>query len=146
MLTLLMTGFGVQAAAPDFEREVAPILVTRCLECHQGKPSGDLRLTTASGFNEGGKSGKPLREHLLERVVAGEMPPEKQGRSQRLPDAEINVLRRWITTRADWPRLAPWIGLNEPVAFGLVGIGGLCSPSIDRGFPFSRGSPAGQCD
>ena len=105
VLALLMTGFGVQAAAPDFEREVAPILVTRCLECHQGKePSGDLRLTTASGFNEGGKSGKPLREHLLERVVAGEMPPEKQGRSQRLPDAEINVLRRWITTRADWPK------------------------------------------
>ena len=91
-----------RGAAPDFEREVAPILVTRCLECHQGKePSGDLQLTNADRFHE---KGEPIQDHLLRRVKAGEMPPEKQGRSQRLPDEEIEVLERWIDSGAAWPR------------------------------------------
>ena len=104
MLALLLAALGVQAAAPDFERDVAPILVTRCLECHQGKePSGELQLTTATGITKGGKSGESIHARLLERVIAGEMPPDKQGRSQRLPEAEINILQRWIAAGAAWP-------------------------------------------
>ena len=99
---LLLTVNCVLAAAPDFEREVAPVLVARCLECHQGKePAGQLRLTKAEGLNQ---SGRPIHAHLLERIKAGEMPPEKQGRSQRLPDEEIEILRRWVESGAHWPK------------------------------------------
>ena len=34
--------------SPDFEKEVAPILVKRCLECHNARDAnGQLVLTTA---------------------------------------------------------------------------------------------------
>ena len=96
--------------AIEFEPDVASILVRRCVECHKGKePSGGLNLTTHEGAMHGGESGaviekgKPDASLLLERVTAGEMPPEKQSQSQKLPDAEIAVLREWIAAGAAWP-------------------------------------------
>lgn len=97
-------------AAPDFESEIAPLLIQRCVECHQGQdPAGGLLLTTQKGLTDGGDSGpavdlKDIQEsYLLERIVAGEMPPEKQGRSQKLPVGEIELLRRWLQSGASWP-------------------------------------------
>ena len=46
-------------AASDFESVIAPLLVRRCVECHQGKnPSGGLLLTTRKGLHAGGESGQ----------------------------------------------------------------------------------------
>ncbi len=94
----------------DFEREVAPIFVMRCLECHNdGTAAGALVLAQFDSFKRGGKTGeaivagKPEESLLLDRVVAGEMPPARQGRSQKLPMAEIDVLKRWIAEGAKWP-------------------------------------------
>ena len=94
----------------DFERLVAPILVTRCLECHnESTASGNLLLTHAESALRGGDSGAAIEpgnaeaSFLIERVAAGEMPPESKGRSQRLPDEEILALRRWISAGAKWP-------------------------------------------
>ena len=112
LCTLLGTGSSVRGAdpAPEFEKDVAPILIKRCLECHQSpSPSGDLSLTTEAGIDAGGDSGAAidrdflLSSQLLQRVVDGEMPPDKQGQSQRLPDNEIKVLRNWIALGAHWP-------------------------------------------
>lgn len=118
---LLATFVGEAALVPDFEREVAPILITRCLECHQGRePSGELLLTEADGFRRGGKSNTPIREHLLERVRVGEMPPEKQGTSQRLPESELLVLKGWIESGAPWPtgRTLDWFERTSPYRAG----------------------------
>ena len=41
---------------------------------------------------------------MLRRVINGEMPPEKQGRSQQLPEPEINLLKRWLAGGAVWPK------------------------------------------
>jgi len=42
----------------DFDRQVAPILASRCLECHSGaEPKGGLSLTTADAVTSGGDSG-----------------------------------------------------------------------------------------
>jgi hypothetical protein len=94
----------------DFNRDVAPILVKRCLECHNDVvASGDLVLTEhkrASGGGESGAawlSGHPENSLLVERVTQGEMPPERQGNSQRLPDSEIQTLRDWVAAGAPWP-------------------------------------------
>lgn len=100
----------IQAAEVDFEHDVTGILIKRCLECHQaGKESGGLSFSTAVDFRKGGESGavvdlrQPLESHLLERVTAGEMPPERRGKSQKLPDAEIAILTDWLRQGAAWP-------------------------------------------
>ncbi|NOZ38992.1 MAG: DUF1553 domain-containing protein [Planctomycetes bacterium] len=104
----------VQAAeeivAPDFEQEIAPLLVRRCLECHQERdPSGGLSLASKAGLLQGGESGSvvtadtPDESYLLERVTTGDMPPEKKGVSQKLPAEEILLLERWVSTGSNWP-------------------------------------------
>ena len=112
-LTLGLTWpVGAEAAdAPDrFSRDIAPILVKRCLECHHGREaSGKLVLSDKASLAKGGESGpvvvprNPEQSQLLTRVSAGEMPPPKRGHSQKLPAAEIAALRDWIAAGADWP-------------------------------------------
>ena len=96
--------------APDFESEVAPLLVRRCLECHQAaEPSGGFSLVSAASVAKGGDSGEVIRSGsaaeslLFQRVSAGEMPPAHHGESQALPAGEIDILRRWIETGATRP-------------------------------------------
>ncbi|MEK6260755.1 MAG: PSD1 and planctomycete cytochrome C domain-containing protein [Planctomycetota bacterium] len=111
----LLAPFGLpessRAAEPDrFSREVAPILAKRCLECHsENEPSGKLVLSLKAAALQGGESGPAIvprdvaKSQLLARVTAGEMPPPKRGHSQKLPDAEIKILRDWIASGAEWP-------------------------------------------
>ncbi len=118
MARLLLVGWvcgGVAIASAagadsDFNRDVAPILVKRCLECHSDhEPMGGLVLTTRANLLKGGDGGAALslaapREGLLlERVVAGEMPPEQRGESRQLPDEEIRILSEWVAAGAPWP-------------------------------------------
>ena len=101
----------VASQPPDFEKQVAPILVRRCLECHSGdEPSGELNLATASGLKKGGASGpafvdgKPGESPLVERVTAGEMPlAKREGKPLPLPRAEVDVLTAWAAAGAQWP-------------------------------------------
>lgn len=100
----------VVGAEIDFNRDVAPILVKRCLECHSDhEPMGGLVLTTRAGILKGGDGGAalstamPHESLLLQRVVAGEMPPEQRGESRKLPEDEIRVLAAWIAEGAQWP-------------------------------------------
>ena len=95
---------------PDFEADVAPILVKRCVECHQTPmPAGGLNLTSNAGLLSGGDSGAAINlgalaeSHLIERIEIGDMPPEQQGRSQKLPENELSVLTRWVDSGASWP-------------------------------------------
>ena len=95
---------------PDFERQVAPILVKRCLECHGERQSeGGLVLATQERALAGGDSGpvivagNPADSLLVARIQAGEMPPPKKGQSQKLPAAEIAVFQGWIAAGASWP-------------------------------------------
>ncbi len=96
--------------SPDFETVMAPLLIKRCVECHEGRnPSGDLLLTTREGLLEGGDSGpaidldSPRQSHLLLRVHDVEMPPQKQGKPQKLPAKEVELLERWLIAGAPWP-------------------------------------------
>ncbi len=95
----------------NFDRQVTPILAMRCLECHnEGTAAGGLVLTNADALVRGGDAGeviapgKPEESALLERVLAGEMPPKRQGKSQKLSEGEIQALRSWIATGAQWPK------------------------------------------
>ena len=112
---LLLCLFGILSTdsalqAGDFEKDVAPLIVRRCLECHKGKePSGGLSLESRTGFQRGGESGavvvpgKPDESPLLARISSGEMPPAVKGVPQKLPVAEQAILNDWIATGANWP-------------------------------------------
>lgn len=117
-IVLLMIAAALLIATPattvnadvDFNRDVAPILIKRCLECHSPhNATGGLILTERNLLLKGGDSGPvlstsaPGKSLLLERVLAGEMPPEQRGASRKLPEDEIRILREWLATGAKWP-------------------------------------------
>jgi Protein of unknown function (DUF1553)/Protein of unknown function (DUF1549)/Planctomycete cytochrome C len=92
------------------EHHVLPILSAHCLECHSATdPSASLDLSSAEGFLRGGDSGMLIdRVHvadslLLKRIESGEMPPEKNGKSQSLNPVQIELIQRWFADGAPWP-------------------------------------------
>src|SRR5438552_17489122 len=79
-----------QDAAQFFDKTVAPLLSSRCLDCHDGpRPKGGLNLKERKKAVAGGKSGavivpgKPGESLLWEHISAGRMPPRKP-----LPESE----------------------------------------------------------
>lgn len=102
---------GAGGAAPDFEREVLPVLYHHCFACHsekQAKPKGGLRLDSAEAIRAGEvlAPGKPDESPLLTRAL---LPPEDEdvmpplkGGAQPLSEPEREVLRRWIAAGADF--------------------------------------------
>lgn len=93
-----------QVTSVDFDRDVAPILIRHCLDCHGGlKPKGGLDLTSKKTALVGGDSGaaivagKPNASELWKRVQAGEMPPKKP-----LGEAEKKMLQAWLAQGAAW--------------------------------------------
>ncbi|HEY1786363.1 MAG TPA: DUF1549 domain-containing protein, partial [Pirellulales bacterium] len=97
------------AAAPDFERQIAPIFIRNCLRCHNASdPAGGLDLTNRGHALAGGESGaasivpgKIDESYLLDRVGEGEMPPS--GKGQPISAEQIALLKSWIEAGADWP-------------------------------------------
>jgi hypothetical protein len=90
----------------SFERDVRPLLITYCLDCHSGdRPAGGLDLATRDGMLKGSEfgpvvePGDPEASTLLAAVADGLMPP-KQG--DRLSPDQIAILERWIRSGANW--------------------------------------------
>lgn len=88
-----------------FERDVAPLLATRCLECHtQLLAEGGLDLSTRSGWLAGGDSGpvfdqeEPLESLLWQHVADDSMPKDRPP----LTVAEKEHLRNWLRGGAAW--------------------------------------------
>jgi hypothetical protein len=92
------------SAAEHFDREIAPLLSRRCLDCHNATDQkGGLDLSTAAAAKSGGDSGpviepgKPDESLLWSRIESDEMPPKHP-----LPAAERKALREWIAGGAEW--------------------------------------------
>ena len=110
-LVAVIVGMNVARADVSFERDIAPVLIKRCLECHhETDASGKLALNSHDRLLKGGESGDAIKvgiapemSLLVQRLENGEMPPEKQGRSQKLPQREIDLIKAWIAQGAPWP-------------------------------------------
>ncbi len=91
-----------------FEREVKPILKANCVVCHGGekKIQSNFDLTTRGGLIKGGELGaavsleRPAASAILEAInyESLEMPPKG-----KLPQAQIDVLTKWVTLKLPWP-------------------------------------------
>ena len=95
------------AAAEFFEKEVRPLFVERCQQCHgPSKQKGGLRLDSRASILAGGNTGpaivpgKSKESLLIDAINYGElyqMPPKS-----KLPAAEIATLTRWVEMGAPW--------------------------------------------
>jgi Protein of unknown function (DUF1553)/Protein of unknown function (DUF1549)/Planctomycete cytochrome C len=92
-----------------FEKEVRPILVQRCLECHgEEKPKAGLRLTSRANVLKGtdngpaAVAGKPDDSAMIQAVRHKDV--LKMPKDGKLPDREIAVLTRWVELGLPWPK------------------------------------------
>lgn len=81
-----------------FDRVIAPLLSSRCVECHHGpNPKGSLDLTRRESVFQGGDSGPAIVPSdvaagvLWQRVEADEMPPKHP-----LSDEDKKSIREWL--------------------------------------------------
>ena len=95
---------GADAPPVSFRAEVAPILVRKCLGCHnEKKPEGGLNMTTFALLKAGGEKagdlilepGDPDASHLIELVRPGGA-PRMPYKLPPLSAQEIRTLERWI--------------------------------------------------
>ena len=108
------------ASIEFFEKQVRPILVARCFECHsdKGTPKGGLRLDSREAVMKGGDTGlavkleKPAESLFISSINYGDiyqMPPKS-----KLPLGEIAVLTRWVEMGLPWPKEAAKAGTVKP--------------------------------
>src|SRR6185503_14752747 len=103
----------LRAAAPDFTKEIKPILEQNCLKCHgEEQKRGGLRLHTKAAAITGGDTGttlvpgkskdSPLYTTTIRPADAdGVMPP--QPKNKRLSQTQTDLLKAWIDQGAAWP-------------------------------------------
>jgi cytochrome c553 len=99
-VTSLLIAFITPAmAAPDYVKDIKPLLKERCISCHGTvKQKGDLRLDAGALIQEN------IHHELLERIASSEederMPPE----GKRLSAEQIEMLRQWFAAGALFPK------------------------------------------
>ena len=115
-ISLLLLGlpFSMATNADDFfEKQVRPLLVAKCLQCHSGtKTSGGLSLDSREGWARGGDSGPAIIPGDIDASLVIdainynglEMPPQDKG--GKLTPQEIEILTRWVRSGAADPRIA----------------------------------------
>lgn len=120
-------------AEVSFRAEVAPILAEKCLVCHsREKAKGGYRLENFSELLKPGNSketpivpGASQQSWLFKLITTGDEDDRMPQKSDRLKDAEIAVIRRWIEEGAKFdglspeqslPAMTPFVPGPEPLA------------------------------
>ena len=100
------------AAPVDFVRDIKPLFVAHCYECHgPGEERGGLSLTRRGLALAGGDHGAALvpgsaDTSAIVRRLTGRDAPAMPLDGVPLPTAQIELLRRWIDQGAPWPAAA----------------------------------------
>ncbi|MBA4186560.1 MAG: hypothetical protein C0467_00940 [Planctomycetaceae bacterium] len=108
--------------AEFFEKHVRPLLTDKCFSCHseaQKKNKGGLVVDSLAGLLQGGDSGAsvvpgdPDKSKLIEAVRYKnddlKMPPK-----EKLTDADIETLTKWVKMGAPWPNAGKTTGRRLP--------------------------------
>ena len=110
-LALLCLAFNsADSRAVDFEKDIKPLLETKCLGCHNPNiAKGDLVLSeknlVVGAETELVVSGKPLHSDLFLAVTSDEPggKPSMPEEGDPLTESETDLLKRWIESGAEWP-------------------------------------------
>jgi len=115
----LMLGLCLAAGpsfADDLARQAYTVLKKNCFACHGASRAAGLDLRTHEGLLKGGERGpavmaaNPARSLLYQMASHQQKPAMPPG--QKLPDADLDVLRRWIVAGASLE------GVDEAVSSG----------------------------
>ena len=94
-------------AAPDYAKEIKPLLKARCYACHGAlKQKSGLRLDTVALMHKGGESGDILEGPdalILEKVGAADLDERMPPEGAALSAEEIARIKAWIATGATGP-------------------------------------------
>ena len=111
ILCCVLAPVGVLANETFFREQVAPLLIERCLSCHNPeRTEGGLSLATAESTFAGGESGEAItrgdaaESYLVERILPVDGKAEMPEGQPPLTDEQIALIERWIDQGADWPK------------------------------------------
>lgn len=107
VLIIALLGFTHTASAVDYARQIAPILNTRCGDCHKTgakKPKGDFAINRIEDMQKQVKGGEPQKSSLLISITLPEddedvMPPKGKG---KVTTQEVALIRQWIQEGASF--------------------------------------------
>lgn len=122
-------------AAPDYARDVHPILREYCAGCHNKDDfDGELSVESFAEVMKGGESGKGIvpgkaGESLFIKVLTGQSKPKMPPRREpQLSAEQIETLKQWVaagakgpadgdapTGLAMLPKVEPAVGLASPI-------------------------------
>jgi mono/diheme cytochrome c family protein len=101
-----------------FETQVRPILQTHCIGCHGGdKVRSGLKLTSRDAVLTGGERGpavlpeRPEKSLLLQAINHRDLKMPPRG---KLPQAQLDVLARWVKMGAPWSGAAGTVKRHGP--------------------------------
>ncbi|QNN21214.1 DUF1549 domain-containing protein [Planctomycetales bacterium ZRK34] len=97
-----------------FEQKVRPVLAEHCYKCHgPDKHKADLRVDGLDTILRGGKSGpvivpgEPNQSLLIQAVRHDHADLKMPKDGDKLPDAKIDALIKWVKMGAPWPGAEP---------------------------------------
>jgi hypothetical protein len=107
LAAIFVVSAGLYAQAPEYNRDVRPILSDKCFVCHgPGAAAGKIKLRLDQP-STAVVPGDPDRSPLFQRIIASDnarrMPPAWAGHD-RLSDAEIATIRAWIENGGQWEK------------------------------------------
>lgn len=131
LVALSVTALSARAQDVDYNRDIRPILSSKCFQCHgpdDATVKAGLRLDSRAAALKELKSGntavvpnKPEQSELMARVVHTNerrlMPPAKV--AKRLSDKEVDTLKRWIAQGANY---APHWAYTKPTRAALPAV------------------------
>ena len=131
---------GPAAGGVSFVADVAPVLSSRCLRCHNDRRTeGGLNLATFANMKAGGDSGplvvigNPADSPLFTRC-ADDDPELRMPKGGQLQDAELAAIRDWISGGAAFD------GDGEAVALGRLKSAGSAGPAAEVVVPEPKGT------
>jgi hypothetical protein len=119
LLAAFVAVFPLSAQTISFSRDIAPILSTRCVQCHGGTDKmSDLDLRTRESLLKGGKHGPGIvpgkaEDSSLYKHLTGLVQP-MMPLGGRLDDQQIVVMKGWINAGAPWDANATLVSSASP--------------------------------
>ena len=96
----LLAGLGCAVGSPTFSKDVAPILHSRCLECHRQGEAAPMAFTSYAEV-------RPWAKAIKQAVLTRKMPPWLADphfgsfrNDRRLPEDEIQTIAAWVDAGA----------------------------------------------